>query len=448
MPGQPDNRSCHEVSVDFFLSLPAIIKVGGSFCGILILHRLGFALGLTMIAATMILSLWSGTGIDGCVRVCGSLLQPQNVLLCTVILLLLLFNGALSSSGRMEKTIGAFRAWLKSDRLLYAGLPALIGLLPMPGGALFSAPLVAATDRDNRLSGSLKTAVNYWFRHIWEYWWPLYPGVILALQYCGLPLGVYFLIQMPFTAAAVLGGYFFLLRRIPHRSTDVAAGPLKLVDVFLTLAPIGVLVVLSVAGSAFLPAAGVKRTLANMYGMLLGLCSVIGWIAMSDRTVITSTLRILIQPATWSLMLVIAGVLMYSASLQLPIDGSGTTLVTAMRDEFLSLGVPFVLIAVIIPFVSGMVTGIAVAFVGASFPIVFALLGQQPPLHELIATTSLAFVAGHLGQMLSPVHICFLLTKEYFRTGLRATYRYLAGPAAVVTLAMALLCGGYYMGIR
>ena len=95
------------------------------------------------------------------------------------------------------------KSWLKNRRLLYVGLPALVGLLPMPGGALFSAPLVDSVDSEKGIGGTLKAAVNYWFRHIWEYWWPLYPGVILAIRYSGLPFELFLIIQAPFTLAAL-----------------------------------------------------------------------------------------------------------------------------------------------------------------------------------------------------------------------------------------------------
>jgi integral membrane protein (TIGR00529 family) len=400
-----------------------------------------------MIVATLLLALWNGSGISGCSRVLFVLGEPAKFLLLFVILLLLIFSDVLSTSGRMEKTVGALRTLLKSDRLLVAGLPALIGLLPMPGGALFSAPLVASADSGNHLKPHHKTAINYWFRHIWEFWWPLYPGVILAMQYAGLPVWLFFLIQAPFTAFAIFGGWFFMLRTVPRHAGPVYP-PMHLSHALSTLAPVGLLVIVSIAGSSVLPRAGVPPLLANLCSMLLGLIAVISWIGVIDRAAFAKTLKILTKQSTWSLMLVVAGALIFSAILTIPAAGSGTTLVSQMRDEFMKIGVPFALLAVIIPFISGMVTGIAVAFVGASFPIIFALLGDHPTLHALIATTSLAFVSGHLGEMLSPVHICFLVSKEYFRTSLRSSYRYLWGPAAIMALAMTLLCSGYYFFIR
>jgi integral membrane protein (TIGR00529 family) len=148
-------------------------------------------------------------------RIGSILLQPENVLMLTVIAVMELFIELLNSSGRMRKTIEALKALLPNRMLLLGGLPALIGLLPMPGGALFSAPMVDSVDHDHTLNKARKASINYWFRHIWEYWWPLYPGVMLAMLYSGLPVWTYILIMIPFTLLSVGAGYLFLLRNIP-----------------------------------------------------------------------------------------------------------------------------------------------------------------------------------------------------------------------------------------
>jgi hypothetical protein len=440
--GQPDNGH-RGARVEFLLVLPASFKVCGAFAGILLLHRFGLPLGWSMLIATALLSLWSGTGAGGIAALFHSFLMPNNCLLMAVVLLLLLFTESLTVSGRLEKTVSAFRALFRHDRMLLGGLPALIGLLPMPGGALFSAPLVASADSGCRLPSDLKVAINYWFRHIWEFWWPLYPGVILALQYCALPAGLFFLIQAPFTLAAVAGGYLFQLRRVAKCHSEPTR-TLVLRDSLSSLSLIGLLVAVSVTASSLLPLAGMSGTLANLLGMTGGLLIALAWIFFRNPGIMTRSAAMLRKSSTWSLMLVVAGALAFSAVLQLPTGRHGATLVSLMRNEFLSLGIPLVLVTLLIPFVSGMVTGIAVGFVGASFPIIFALLGPDPPLNLLLATTSLAYGAGFLGEMLSPVHICLVVTKEYFKSPLLPVYRYLLGPAALLAGTVAVLSCAYY----
>ncbi len=204
--------------IEFLLNAPAYVKVGVSFAGILLTNRLGASLGLAILLFSVVLSLWSGTGIPGLVFQVQSFGMPENYLLPVVILLLLFFTESLNKAGRMERTVAALKSWLNNKKMLLAGLPALVGLLPMPGGAIFSAPLVASIDGSGELDARQKVAINYWFRHIWEYWWPLYPGVILAIRYSELPTAIFLLIQIPFTIAAAIGGYFFILKKVKREN--------------------------------------------------------------------------------------------------------------------------------------------------------------------------------------------------------------------------------------
>ena len=94
-----------------------------------------------------------------------------------------------------------------------------------------------------------------------------------------------------------------------------------------------------------------------------------------------------------------------------------------IANELLTLKVPIVLIAAILPLIAGLVTGLAIGFVGTSCPIVLALVAGidgQVPLHAYIA---LAYGFGHLGQMLSPVHVCHIVSNQYFNTGFINVYK-------------------------
>lgn len=431
--------------IEILLNIPSYIKVGVSFAGILLINRLGMSLGLAILICSVALSLWSGTGIPGIVFQVKSFGMPENYLLPVVILLLLFFTESLNKTGRMERTITTLKSWFKSKKMLLAGLPALVGFLPMPGGAVFSAPLVASLDSPGELDAKQRVAVNYWFRHIWEYWWPLYPGVILAIRYSELPAATFFLIQIPLTFAAVSGGYFFILKKIkkgnPENPRD---GKLEFTNIFSALGPIGILVIISVLGSALLPKIGLSGTLSSLLSMLIGLILAIALVFSGNSSAWASSLGMLKHTGTWQMVLLVISILVFSATIKAPLDAAGTTLVALMRDEFISAGIPLAAVIMLIPFISGMATGVAFGFVGASFPIVFALVGQNPPLGVAAATTTCAYAFGYMGMMLSPIHVCFVVTCEYFSTPLFANYRYLIAPIVLILTVSLILSGLYY----
>ncbi len=432
--------------VDWLLHLPAYSKVGVSFLGILLLNSSGVPLGLAILLFSILLPLWAGTGMGGIYYQVASFGEPQNYILPVIILLLLFFTESLSKTGRMDRTIAALKEWLKRKHIILAGLPALVGLLPMPAGALFSAPFVAAVDESGELELSHKVAINYWFRHLWEYWWPLYPGVILAMQYSRLPAIWFFLIQMPFTIVAAISGYIFILRRIKKEDDKgVRYGKMDTGEVLSAMGPIGLLVIISLVGSAILPLMGIEGTLANLISMLVGLIVALCAIFSGHAAAFRPSLRMLMRIDTWFMIALVIGIQAFSAALVCPVDATGATLITGMRDEFIRTGIPLITVIMLIPFISGMVTGVAFGFVGASFPIVFALIGTEPSTGLLAATTVFAYSFGYMGMLLSPMHACFVVTAEYFGVTVFGAYRYITWPVIIILITSIILSSLYYV---
>jgi len=141
----------------------------------------------------------------------------------------------------------------------------------------------------------------------------------------------------------------------------------------------------------------------------------------------------------------IVSVQVFSVVLKCPLDQANNNIVAGMRDEFVSAGIPVFLIIVIVSFISGLVTGVAFGFVGASFPIVFAIIGTDPTAGVVAAATVLTYTSGYMGMMLSPLHVCYAVTCEYFGTRMSVVYRYLAAPGLTVFVAGHVLAGIYLL---
>ncbi|MBD3322111.1 MAG: DUF401 family protein [Chitinivibrionales bacterium] len=431
--------------VNILVAVPAFGKIASSFFGILLLYRLRVPLGISMIINSLLLMLWAGTGTIQSFSRLKIVLLPENMLLLIAILLLIFFTEALRETGKMQRTIDSLKSLFRKSIYLYAGFPALIGLLPMPGGALFSAPFVKSVDEHNDLKPQQKAAINYWFRHIWEYWWPLYPGVILAIKFSGLSPGTYFALQMPFTLASVAGGYFFILRGISSKNISLKHGACNPNAVTATLVPIAVLVLCAVAGTWILEKVNSPESLGNIPAILGGLVLSLFIVFFRNTRSIIPALAMFKSKSIWAIIGVVIGVQLYSSALKAPVADSGQTLVSLMRDEFLSTGFPIVLVIMLVPFISGVITGIAMGFVGASFPLVFAIIGENPDFNVVAATTALAFGFGYVGMLLSPVHICLVVTNEYFKSRLVTSYPRLIGPASTILIMSICLAGLYYI---
>ena len=87
--------------------------------------------------------------------------------------------------------------------------------------------------------------------------------------------------------------------------------------------------------------------------------------------------------------------------------------------------VPIGLIIAFLPFLAGLVTGIAIGFAGVAFPIVVGFISGGEVSIQPMAALVLAFSMGYAGMMLSPVHLCFLLTVDYFSASFIKVYKYI-----------------------
>jgi len=411
------------------LHIPAIVKVLVSLGLILLLNRVFRRLAPAVTGGVVLLAFTCGFGPTAAVDVAWDRFRSLNNLsLLAVVLQVVWLSSQMKAAGVMQDLVDTVRG-MTPGRAAFAVLPAVIGLLPMPGGALFSAPLVDRCDRDGRLPPILKTRINYWFRHVWEYWWPLYPGVLLAVEISRLEVWQFMLLQLPLTVVAVAAGWWFLLRAVPPvpAESDSTSRRAHAGEFLRLIAPIlAVIVCYSLVRVVF---PGLTR--ANRYApMVLGLVAAAGVLQVQRPLSPKVWGAILATRKTWQMALLVALVRVYGAFIEARLP-DGMTLVGNVRSELDAWGIPVILMVMVIPFVTGITTGLAIGFVGGSFPIVLSL-AAAPGGHAPFATVVLAYACGYMGMMLSPVHICLIVTNEHFATRLGGSLTGLVRPAVVL----------------
>jgi integral membrane protein (TIGR00529 family) len=419
--------------IEFLLSVPALAKVLGTLALILLLNGITRNLMAAIAAGALVLGLWTGQPLPEVGSIAwGRFSSLDNLLLMVVICQIIWLSSLMAKTGVMQDMVRSVRERIP-HRLSFAALPAVIGLLPMPGGAMFSAPMVDSADHGGRLPSLLKTQTNYWFRHVWEYWWPLYPGVILTLDMTGLEIWQLTLAQLPVSLLAIGGGYLFLLRRIARNGESAPvqrSGDRSFLDL---AAPIITVIATYAAILIVLPAVkNISRYIPIMVGLFLALI-----VLQIQRKAGWSLWReVLLSRRTLYMTILVAVIRIYGAMIEARLPG-GVLLVEQMRAELAAIGLPEGLFILLIPLIAGLAVGINVGTIGASFPVVMTLLGAAPPMVLLLPTTVLAYAAGFMGQMLSPVHVCLVVSNQYFKTSL---LRSLAG----LILPVLFVMGGTY----
>lgn len=410
--------------------IPAMVKMVMVFLVVLICIQKKLSLGNAFLLGSLFLSFLFGLKPRATLMsVFASVTDPKTLSIAAVVSLILVLSSSMELSGQMQRMLTNFQGLISSPRINLVIFPALIGLLPMPGGAVFSAPMVKELGTRSRLSQAQLSFVNYWFRHIWEYWWPLYPGVLLTAVITEISLLTIIVIMCPFTAVAVWLGYLALKdfdspEENHHKDPQLPLWPFikELVPILLViLAGLGMGAIFSELFPAF--------SISKETGLILALCLAIAWVWQQNQTSKKQILAILTHPQLFRMMYMIGGILVFKGIL------ADSRAATAVSRELMGMHIPLVLIVLVLPLLVGMSGGIVIAFVGSVLPILVPLIRSLGETQFMPAYVMLILVSGFIGVMLSPMHLCFLLSNEYFGVTLRSVYRYLWQPCACLAAA-------------
>lgn len=394
----------------------AILLISTKFIGLVA----SIILGICLIAVIMQVSFLSL--LD---TVLASILDFQIVSLAIVVFLILLLSNLLKSSNQLNDIVKQFQKLHLSPKFLSIIMPALIGLLPMPGGALFSAPMVDTILADKQNSASLKVAINYWFRHVLEFFWPLYPGFLLAISLFKLPMWEAITLNIPLTLGGILIGWILLLSHINKDSSSVYRRHIwaDIKDMLIKILPIILVIILMFAVDLIiylLNWIGITFKITTYQSMIIGLIFAIFILAkqrdLSYRDIFYAMLNKNIIP----MVLSVIAIMVFKDVLYV------SHLIESIQQELSQSNVSTFLIILLLPLVSGLVTGVSIGFVGASFPLVLSLIGSSiNEFNHIMFYYVLCFGMGFLGVMLSPVHICLILTKQYFNVNFYQIYKLL-----------------------
>ena len=387
-----------------------LLKIGAAFMVIILLLRLRWNLGAVMLLATALLGALSLIGpLKQVTVMMDAAADPVTLNLVGALVLIMVLENIIRKRGLLKQMTDSLSRVARDRRYTMAILPGVIGLLPSAGGAAFSAPMVQEAAGDIGISPERRAFINYWFRHIWEYCSPLYPGIILVAAVTKIPLNSLLLSQLPLPIAVVVVGALFCFRGVEGHAMPVERRKDDIRDLFVSLLPIIASIVMVVAFRLNLSVAMA--------------CIVIVLFALYRYSLPEIGIA-LKESVSLNVILMVFGIMAFKGML----GASGA--IEALPRFFRESGLPPVAIFFALPFLVGLLTGLTVGFVGSTFPIIVAMTGGNPD----PGVITFAFASGFTGVMLSPTHLCLLLTVQYFKADLAGTYRLMYVPVLLVFL--------------
>jgi hypothetical protein len=384
-----------------------LLKVLLIFSVIVILLRKKINIGLVMLIASAVLFLLYRMPPPVILVTCkGAVLNPVTIKLLLALSLIRVFELILREHGVLKEMMSAVKTIFRSRKMVTVSMPLMIGLIPSVGGAYFSAPMVAESTCDVAMSPEEKGFINYWFRHPWEYILPLYPGILLASAISKIEIYNLITVNLTYAVLIVVTGFIFAMHDLKGKTrTEDRTSPRGL--------------------WSFVPISSVL-ILVMIFHMELhyALIAVVIFLLLFYRYGFRPTLAAFKHGFSPDIIVLILGVMFFKETM----ENSGA--VMNLSQLFIREGIPVSPILFLLPFITGMLTGLTVGFVGSTFPLIISITG-----HASLGAVSFAFASGFLGVLLSPVHICLILTREYFKADLWGIYRMMI-PGCIV-----IFCG-------
>ncbi|MCK9357157.1 MAG: DUF401 family protein [Dehalococcoidia bacterium] len=345
-----------------------------------------------------------------------SAVDPQTLRLLAIVICALMMSRLMEKRGMLTRLANALEGI--GPKLAIHVAPVAIGLMPLPGGAVVSAAAVKDLVRRLHLSPVQATFINFWFRHLCEFGTPVYPGVIMAGVILSVPLSFMLLHLAPMWVLMLLFGSIVSWRILRHAP-----------------APDG-----SSRGKEDIP----RQLFRSAWPVMLVFALVIAGLDAAPAFFVTVLALVLQQRMPWpevkdglkygfgpKIILLLYAVMLFKNV----VDTSGAA--NALFADMQTAGLPHALILIVLPMLIGFSTGLSSAMVGISIPLLVPFLVSAGAVDGV--SLMLAYGAGGLGYMLSPLHLCLVLSAEYFEARLASVYRLLVPPSVAVLVGLILL---------
>jgi hypothetical protein len=131
---------------------------------------------------------------------------------------------------------------------------------------------------------------------------------------------------------------------------------------------------------------------------------------------------------TWKLAFAVFGIIIFQEMFKV------SQVHILIQEMMSSVAFPALVIIIIIPFVLGVLTG---SDFGALAPLSYSLVAPFFSFTgvSLLGLTSLIFISSFLGYLISPIHLCNVLSSDYLKTDTTRMYKYFI-PAVLATLCI------------
>ena len=329
-----------------------------------------------------------------------SLISSKTIGIILVLILIMMIENIMRKTGMIKSLVENISYFFTSKKVISFVLPAVIGLLPSPGGARFSCPMVEEVLQGSA-KGEDKAFINYWFRHVWMDAFILYPGIVITSEILSINVISLFVHMIPFMILySAIGVFIFRKVNFDNDNAIINDNSKRSIKhLFKAAYPIIFIICIYIIL--------ISIPNINFELQIAALCTIILLIITKGYSYL-QVKNSFIESFKIKYIIIIIGVMIFNTFL------SESGLVNEWINTLTLYNIPKEILFIIIPYIAGLSSGIALGFASIAFPLLL-----QMGITDNIWHVAAAFAAGFMGVMPSPLHLCAVMSSDYFKIELR-----------------------------
>ncbi|MGB9868042.1 MAG: DUF401 family protein [Bacillota bacterium] len=378
--------------------------------------RLGVPQVYGFLGATLVICLSKGSlWLEVFKAAVSSLAHVDSIDLVLSIGLITMLGRLMQAYGYLGKMASSLGSIARRREIAVMAVPALLGTLSTYGGAILSAPAVEALGKELGLSPLKDAAINIIFRHTLIFVNPFSPTLILAAKAGMVSIRHLILLQFPLFLVMFWSGYRVLFRGValPGKASAQQPNASSVRDFLASAAPLLVCITLAAV-------VGLKV----MYSAGVGLA----YVMVQQRRKLS--LEALQRATDLWLVGAVAGIVLYKGAM------SQLEFVSFFVEWCRKAGVSLEALAVVMCLLLGLSSGSSQTPIAVVLPLVVV---GNPPYPVRLFFASLVYVTSVLAYVVSPLHLCQILTTEYFKVKTEQVYAEYWPVIAVTAVASSAL---------
>ena len=326
--------------------------------------------------------------------------------LLLTILFITILGSLMDKLDFMDSMIKYLEKILRSTKLTILLTPAIVGTLLVNGGALMSCPMIDKLGDKVNLASDKKATINLIFRHGLYFIYPLSPAMILAIKIGEFKASNLIFLMAPISLSMYIFGYVFFLKDL-----DVPKLPKIQIKDYIKVFFKFIFYVLPILISI------INVFIFNLpfyLSLIIGIISLIILYSIKNKELIFNKHINLIKKAiNLKILVAIFGILFFKNTV------NSLSELELFLNNVINTGFPIEIII----FFSAAIISYALASVQPGIAILYPLILPLASNNEAkLLLGMFIYVSSFIFYYTSPLHMCQVLTLEYFNVSIKKLY--------------------------